>query len=299
MDQGNGSAVRISTPEAVSFTIDTAGVGARFVAAAIDTFFISVTMSIVSFFLLIVYGIFSVFQGDENLVGHMFDTARYLIMALLILSMFLIIWGYYIYFEYAHGGVTPGKRVAGIKVVKADGSPLTFSDVAIRNLIRIIDFMPSFYIAGIISIAASRKNQRLGDLAAGTLVVHVREGSYMGRAQRFGQPSFHGNCRVPLDPREYETISSFLTRRREFHPWRRALLSARLASSVSLKYDLPLERFPDNETMLLWLFADGQDYVEAACTPVAAPEPAAGQAAAASPLELHATTEISNENRLL
>lgn len=251
--------INISTPEAVTFTIEAAGLGARFVAAAIDTILLGSLLSVVSFILIIVYAILAAFQGGDGFAGQFFDTARYLVIAVLSLAVFVIIWGYYIFFEHARNGVTPGKRAAGIRVVKADGSPLTFSDVAIRNLIRVVDFMPSGYLIGMVSIAVSRKNQRLGDLAAGTVVVHVREASYIGRRDQYGRPVLPGRCRAPLEPEEFEAAMGFLLRRLEFNPWRRAYLAARIASAISLRYNLPLERFPDNESFLLWLFSGADE----------------------------------------
>jgi uncharacterized RDD family membrane protein YckC len=88
---------------------------------------------------------------------------------------FLFLWGYYIYFETSWNGQTPGKRWAGIRVIRQDGLPINLSEVIIRNLIRIVDFLPLLYGLGIVAMFADSQSRRLGDLAAGTLVVREPE----------------------------------------------------------------------------------------------------------------------------
>jgi uncharacterized RDD family membrane protein YckC len=91
--------------------------------------------------------------------------------SLLLVGMFLLEWGYPVFFE-ASSGATPGKRVFGLVVVHDDGSPLSFGSAVVRNLIRFVDFLPFGYVVGLGSCLISNRFQRLGDLAAGTLVVH-------------------------------------------------------------------------------------------------------------------------------
>ena len=84
---------------------------------------------------------------------------------------FCVFWGYYIVFELAWGGRTPGKRVAKIRIVRADGGPAGASEIVVRNLVRMIDMLPVGYLIGLITMLANRQARRLGDFAAGTLVV--------------------------------------------------------------------------------------------------------------------------------
>ena len=255
MEDHAADAVSISTPEAVHFTMDVAGVGARFAAAVIDTVILVTSMALVFLALLFIVSLsFVIFQQLEGFIGNAVETLHSFIIAVIFFMIFLIMWGYFIFFEYWRNGVTPGKRAAGIRVVKADGSPITFADSAIRNLIRFVDFLPSAYFAGFLSILLSKRNQRLGDLAAGTIVVYSLRGAYVGRTDQFGRPLEFGECRLSLDADEYETVIQFLQRRREFHPERRAVLAARIASAIARKYDQPLERFPESESFLEWLF---------------------------------------------
>ena len=85
----------------------------------------------------------------------------------------LLQFAYFILFE-AFFAATLGKMVMGLRVVKADGSPYSWSSVIVRNLLRFIDALPVFYLIGLITVAVSKRNQRLGDMAAGTLVVRAR-----------------------------------------------------------------------------------------------------------------------------
>ena len=88
---------------------------------------------------------------------------------------FLIEWFYPVLFEVFRRGQTPGKIALGISVVQDDLTPVTFGTSLVRNLLRTADFMPFFYLAGLITMVSNSRFQRLGDLAAGTLVISVRE----------------------------------------------------------------------------------------------------------------------------
>jgi len=88
---------------------------------------------------------------------------------------FLIEWFYPVLFEVYRRGQTPGKKMLGISVVQDDLTPVTFGTSLLRNLLRVADFLPFFYLFGLMTMVSNRRFQRLGDLAAGTLVISVRE----------------------------------------------------------------------------------------------------------------------------
>lgn len=94
--------------------------------------------------------------------------------ALVLISIFLIEWFYPVIFE-IHNGATPGKKAMGIKVIQDSGIPVTPAASVIRNFLRIADFLPFLYAAGLIAMMCNREFKRLGDLAAGTLVVYQDE----------------------------------------------------------------------------------------------------------------------------
>jgi len=96
-------------------------------------------------------------------------------MGLILLGWFLLDWFYPVFFEAGKRGATPGKRAMGLRVLQASGSPITIGQAVVRNFLRFIDGMPLFtYVFGIASCLSTPRFQRLGDLAAGTVVVYDR-----------------------------------------------------------------------------------------------------------------------------
>lgn len=146
----------VATPEGVTLEFTLAGVGSRFAAAFVDGL---VQLGLIIGVLLLGWGLSNV--GPAGLVVSY-------------LGVFVVLFGYDILWETFASGRTPGKRWNGLRVVKVGGGPVTFLTSAIRNLLRLIDIMPGFYLVGIVTILATPKNQRLGDLAAGTIVVRER-----------------------------------------------------------------------------------------------------------------------------
>ena len=151
--------VRISTPEGVDIDLTLAGIGSRFVAALFD-FLIQGTLLVAAGF------ITGVFGGQASGLGT----------GLFAISFFLIWFGYDVLFEVRSHGQTLGKRWTGLRVVRTGGLPVTFLPSCVRNVMRLIDILPLFYGIGMTSIFFTTRNQRLGDLAGGTLVVRDRPG---------------------------------------------------------------------------------------------------------------------------
>lgn len=94
-----------------------------------------------------------------------------------LIFLFAIEWLYPVLFEVFWRGQTPGKKALGISVINDDLTPVTLGTSLVRNLLRTVDFIPLFYLAGLVTMLCNRRFQRLGDLAAGTLVISVRESS--------------------------------------------------------------------------------------------------------------------------
>lgn len=148
----------VETPEQISINYQKAGIGSRFYAALLDTIIL----------VLILFLGFYVNQGMLIYLSDIFGNWLGAIGGIIVFAMF---WGYYMVFEIVTNGQSPGKYALGLRVIKDGGYPITFSDSAIRNLVRLADFLPSFYGVGLIVMLFSPNWQRLGDLAAGTLVV--------------------------------------------------------------------------------------------------------------------------------
>ena len=150
------------SPEKVYLDINLAGIGSRFAAGFIDGIFQVILML---FFVFLVFSLADVQIPDpENLFGNT------LTMVLLLIA-FVIIYGYYIFFEAIWNGQTPGKRFMKLRVVAQNGSSVTFGKTIMRNIIRIVDSLPIIYAVGMIIVLLNKKNQRLGDMVAGTVVI--------------------------------------------------------------------------------------------------------------------------------
>lgn len=155
----------IDTPENVTFGYDVAGIGSRFLAAFIDTLLIMLLLTIVNMTMLFLTRSLFGDSAAQNLVSIW-------IAALFGLISFFFFWGYYILFEMMWNGQSPGKRWLGLRVLKTDGTPITLVESIIRNLVRLVDFLPAYYGLGVVTMFVNDRARRLGDLAAGTLVVY-------------------------------------------------------------------------------------------------------------------------------
>ncbi|WP_034761158.1 RDD family protein [Rossellomorea vietnamensis] len=158
--------VDIRTPEYVSLKFQPAGLGSRAAALMID----HIILTIVN--ILIVVLLFFVL-ADDNLKLNMFDFNSVL-LGFFLITIFVINWGYFFALEYFWGGKTVGKRMLGIRVIQENGHSVTLLSCFIRNLMRIIDMLPVSYFLGMIMIFLHSKHKRLGDIVAGTIVVHER-----------------------------------------------------------------------------------------------------------------------------
>ncbi|MDQ5824301.1 MAG: RDD family protein [Chloroflexota bacterium] len=160
----------ISTPEQVAFEYEMAGIGSRFVAALLDHLILGVTVLLIACAASMVglVGVFSNAAGDDAAGGV------FLVLAILTLVIFLIIWGYFVVFETVWNGQTPGKRAGRLRVIRYNGQPIGAGEAMVRNLVRLVDFMPGFYGVGLLSMFIDKNARRLGDFAAGTIV--IREG---------------------------------------------------------------------------------------------------------------------------
>lgn len=160
----------VVTTEKVPFTYRVAGIGARFLAWLVDWLLIV---------LLTVGGMLFLAQ---------FDRAREGVgSGAVVLWMFALTWGYFLIFEWLWLGQTPGKRVLGIRVIQERGAGISFLQAAIRNVVRSVDAIPLILgvplcVLGFGVMAGNTRHRRLGDFAAGTLVVHVERQGRLIRA---------------------------------------------------------------------------------------------------------------------
>ena len=223
--------LRIDTPETVIFGYRVAGIGSRFLAALIDSLIILVLQLVVNIGVLLV----ARFLFGFSLSGS--DTGLAWLLGIFGLVAFAFLWGYYIFFEMLWNGQSPGKRRVGLRVMRMDGTPITLSESIIRNLVRLVDFLPAYYGVGVIAMFINSQSRRLGDLAAGTVVVHDRaavtlESLAAAPAQPSPGPSTIGN-QWPVErltSRDLEMAEDFLRRRDGLA--NRAELARRIAQAL-------------------------------------------------------------------
>lgn len=160
---------RIETPEQINVDLELAGLGSRFVAQLIDWFWKVLLTAALALPVIIVLGALG--------GGKLLEEPTTLVLALAIAVTYVLWLGYGIFFELRWNGQTPGKRLAGIRAIQVGGAPIDFQVACIRNLLAVADFLPVFHILGAILILLTERQQRLGDLAAGTIVIRERVAS--------------------------------------------------------------------------------------------------------------------------
>ena len=154
----------IDTPEQIALEFPLASVGSRFLALALDTLVQAGTFLLVLIFMFGVAIVGVALGANFGVWGT----------ALAILAGFILYYGYFAAFEILWNGQTPGKRWVGLRVISESGRPIGPFEAILRNLLRIVDQLPAIYAVGTVCVFLTQRNQRLGDLAAGTVVVHDR-----------------------------------------------------------------------------------------------------------------------------
>jgi uncharacterized RDD family membrane protein YckC len=236
----------IETPERVELHYILANVGNRFLAAAID----HLIQAGASVALLVITGLMTSW--------NFFSSIGAWTAALMVLSLFLIYWGYFVAFETLWNGQTPGKRIMRLRVVREDGRPVRFFEVFVRNLLRLtIDFQPlPSYAVGVISIIFSTRSKRIGDFVAGTVVVKERATEAPSldeiikiseieqqRTERAAPAPFSANTRL-LTERELRAVETFLKRRFELPAPSRLALASRIAQPIAAKLGIAAQHLP-------------------------------------------------------
>jgi uncharacterized RDD family membrane protein YckC len=204
----------ISTPEGVELALPLAGIGSRFMALLLDSILqaiIVIAAALLGFTLL----------GD---VGGTIVLSCGLLFAYLV---------YDVAFEVRGGGRTPGKRAVGLRVVRDGGGPVGLRASLIRNVFRLFEAL-LFYAPAMVSILVTRNNQRLGDLAAGTLVIREpkAERTVPIRLAPVPPESYASWDATGVNEAELEAVRAFLQRREELRPAARRTLAAQLAARV-------------------------------------------------------------------
>jgi uncharacterized RDD family membrane protein YckC len=214
--------VDVATPEGVTLQFTLAGVGSRFAAALID--------SLIQFAVFLAITLLAVVLPTNGPVR-----------AAIVIAGFLVFLAYDILFETLASGRTPGKRWSGLRVVTTDGAPVTFRTSSIRNVLRLVDILPGSYLIGIVAVLASSKNQRLGDMAAGTLVVRERKAAPDGGGSvpswtvtppRAASPDVDTWDVSTVTAEEVAAVRQFMARRDSLEDEARSRIARELASKL-------------------------------------------------------------------
>src|SRR5687767_6545795 len=225
----------IETPERVPLHFALASIGNRFLACAVDHSIQGLTLALVMLVAFIL--------ADFDFFQRIIDSAPKWVYAIAVLLVFLILSSYFAFFEWIWSGQTPGKRWLKLRVIREDGRPITFWEAAVRNLLRTLDMMPApFYSIGLISVFINARDQRVGDMVAGTVVVREREAEAPEFSQVFASPVSDPALRRSFKPvdfvanlnslteSEIQVVETFLRRRwdlgdvpRQWMAWRVAL----------------------------------------------------------------------------
>jgi uncharacterized RDD family membrane protein YckC len=232
----------IATPERVSLEYGIAGVGSRGGAVLVDTLIQAAVLLLVT----------AALAGASVAVSSFLDSfsraTGMLILGLWVLGLFAISTGYFMLFEIVWNGQTPGKRLLGLRVIRESGYPIRPVDSVVRNLVRIVDWLPIAYGIGVLVMLLNRRSRRLGDFAGGTLV--VREGRQRTLAAGAGEPRTSDVPTLSLLPADATLVRDFLVRRGGMEPSARADLARRLARAMAQRYRLTQDAGSDPEDFL-------------------------------------------------
>jgi uncharacterized RDD family membrane protein YckC len=227
----------IETPERVPLHFALASTGNRFLACAFDHF--------LQILLIVCVALATLWAVGASDLGRWVTNAPKWALALLVVAVFLTWSGYFALFEWAWAGQTPGKRWLRLRVIREDGRPVTFWEAAARNLVRILDMEPfPFYSVGLVAVFVSRRDQRLGDLVAGTVVVREREAQAPTFEQVFSAPTSDAALRRSFKPvafradlsalaePEVEVVEAYLRRRWDMEEMPRQWMAWRVATPI-------------------------------------------------------------------
>jgi uncharacterized RDD family membrane protein YckC len=216
---------RLTLPGAEGIDLDLVlgGIGSRGVALLLDTLIETIALLLLAWF------------------AGAFDELAVLVFSI---GSFMVVLGYPICMEAFNDGRTVGKLAMGLSVLRSDGTPVTFLAATIRNVTRIVDLLPGVYFVGIVSMLVSPRNQRLGDLAAGTIVVRTRGTAIVGGGNAWATSAPAPASMPPevatwdtsaLSAEEVAAVRTFLDRRSTLAAEHRGSIADGLARQVAPK----------------------------------------------------------------
>ncbi|MCA9816528.1 MAG: RDD family protein [Candidatus Obscuribacterales bacterium] len=214
----------ISTPENVDLHLELAGIGNRILAYLIDMTIVAMILLLLGMMDMAIYLAATYFK----LPTEAKETLVMTISVVAIFVSFFLFFGYHIFFEGTWQGQSPGKRLAGIRVIENNGQPVSWSSVFIRNIVRVFD--NGMMLIGLLTMLINKNEKRLGDLAAGTLVIRERKSELTGEnipmlTKAKVEPLLDIG-RISTD--DYDLLARFLKRRKGLSASHRPVIASRL-----------------------------------------------------------------------
>lgn len=245
--------IEITTPENVQVTYTLAGPGSRFLATLVD--------GCVKILILIPVGLA---LSAAGLWPDSLEALGPWVIAVALAAVLLVFEGYYLLFETLWNGQTPGKRAQSLRVLRDQGLPVDFRSVLLRNVLRVVDFLPIFYGIGGLMAIINPQGKRLGDLVAGTFVVIERPtAARMVEPPRGAAPADRPLALdlsmidlSALSDEDWQAVQAFLDREAELEPPTRARLAAGISGPLMQKLGLPPAAAQHRHGALLRALAD-------------------------------------------
>jgi uncharacterized RDD family membrane protein YckC len=243
----------VETPDHIELRFQLAGIGKRFLAYLVDRLILFGLILALFVALSLVLFAGGKLAAVTDFIYKMRKVLGQWIIGLAILVYGAISLGYFILFEYVWSGSTPGKRSQHIRVVRTDGAPVSFLEAAVRNILRAVDILGDVYPLGLVVMFIDSRNRRLGDMAAGTLVVTESESSLPlaenSRSSLGGDDQQLRMVAAAMTSGDYQLVRKFLVRREALDPEYRQQLAQEIVdrifnrSSVTVKPSNDLELF--------------------------------------------------------
>jgi uncharacterized RDD family membrane protein YckC len=237
--------LEVRTGESISIHYELAGLGSRFLAVGVD---LAIQLGFTLAVLLVFFAAAKPLgRAAASISAKLTKSSEAIVLGAGVLALFLVYFGYFIIFELWWSGRTPGKRALGIRVVRDAGFPIDIGAAVVRNMVRVVEFSLGFYALSAVSAVLSRQNKRLGDFAAGTIVVRERAeasadiAAYLARET----PADDG-----LSAQERGLVERYVARRAQLEPRARNLLAARIAQRIRPHLRASFDHLDDDALLL-------------------------------------------------
>ncbi|NLD46210.1 MAG: RDD family protein [Clostridiaceae bacterium] len=231
--------LEILTPENVHVEYEVAGLGSRFIALFIDSIIQMLMLAIISVIIIVGES-----GAVENFVADaVLGTINSIVVTISLIVLFLILFGYYIFFEMVLKGQSPGKKIMKLRVIKQTGEPINILDSFMRNFFRIVYMVPLLHLLEALLVVLSKNYKRIGDFAANTIVVKIRKDEKLVTIEDVLESTYVNDKQeeavniFPVTNSEYAVLKEFLERKDNLGS-RTSVLTYKLNRYFSDKFNL-------------------------------------------------------------